>query len=246
MLYFWNAPLIEERVNIPKKKPISNRQRQPSNDPLKRKYKNNYLTNVIAQIQFVSPLVTALNEPDPKFAALIQKTFPVASDRKMPSPSIEIMPEGQTKITPQYTRILKYSAPKQKKLVQFTDDSLTLEYNLYHSMNSLKRDVFPILDALFDCYKDVQVNRLGLRYIDKIEFKHKENSIEWEKYLKPELLASLKLVDKSTSLVRDFHILETVKDNIRLRFQYGIHNPDHPAPVRRQVFILDNDVYITG
>ena len=31
-----------------------------------------------------------------------------------------------------------------------------------------------------------------------------------------------------------------------LRFQYGISNPDYPAPNKKQIFILDTDVYSVG
>jgi uncharacterized protein (TIGR04255 family) len=31
-----------------------------------------------------------------------------------------------------------------------------------------------------------------------------------------------------------------------MRFQYGMHNPDYPAPIKKKIFILDYDAYCNG
>lgn len=34
--------------------------------------------------------------------------------------------------------------------------------------------------------------------------------------------------------------------NMKIRFRYGMHNPDYPAPIRKKLFILDYDAFLEG
>lgn len=103
-----------------------------------------------------------------------------------------------------------------------------------------------ILDTVLECYPDIQVKRLGMRFFDEIDLKSEANPTDWRKYLNQDLLGAFALVEDPASLVRAFHVLETKKDDVHLRFQYGMHNPDYPAPIRQKIFILDTDVFVDG
>jgi uncharacterized protein (TIGR04255 family) len=51
---------------------------------------------------------------------------------------------------------------------------------------------------------------------------------------------------KNATPTRVFHNLEVSYDDYNLRFQFGIHNPDYPAPIKHRGFILDYDAYYKG
>jgi uncharacterized protein (TIGR04255 family) len=41
-------------------------------------------------------------------------------------------------------------------------------------------------------------------------------------------------------------VVEMRLDRIGLRFQFGMPNPDFPAPIRQPLFVLDLDAYANG
>jgi uncharacterized protein (TIGR04255 family) len=47
---------------------------------------------------------------------------------------------------------------------------------------------------------------------------------------------------------RIFHNFEVVFSDLgfNMRFQFGLHNPDYPAPIRQRMFVLDFDAYCQG
>lgn len=221
------------------------RQRKLSPDVLERKYKKNYLTRVIAQIQVVNPIVTIADAPHEKLAHLLRKSFSIEDHKDVQQSHITITPEGP-KTSSRPGKVYTYLSPRRTKIVQITEEAMTLEYLVFKSSGPFKKDFISIIKTVFECYPDVQVNRLGMRFIDKIDLKGEANPTDWTKYLNQNLLGAFALVGEPESLVRAFHVLETKKDNVRLKFQYGMHNPDYPAPIRQKVFMLDTDVHVDG
>jgi len=137
-----------------------------------------------------------------------------------------------------------YSKSRHKKLV-VTDQSMLVEYTKYNTFKTLRDDFLKTSDALFDTFEDLQVKRLGLRYIYHIEL-DEPKATDWSKYLRPELLSTFKLADDQKTIARAFHVLEIVHDDeSRIRFQYGMPNPDFPARIKRKIFTLDCDAYCT-
>jgi uncharacterized protein (TIGR04255 family) len=91
----------------------------------------------------------------------------------------------------------------------------------------------------------LQVKRLGLRYIDSLDFPNENNPIAWHDYLDERLLAIFKIATNPKTISRAFQILEFNYGDYNLRFQYGMPNPDYPAPIRKKAFTLDYDAYCT-
>jgi uncharacterized protein (TIGR04255 family) len=119
-----------------------------------------------------------------------------------------------------------------------------VEYDKYEYYEKLKEDFLSVSDALFTSYPKLQVKRLGLRYIDNIDIPN-ESPTEWDKYLKPELNAIFTLADDKKSISRAFHVLEFNFGEDLLRFQFGMFNPDYPASIKKKIYTLDYDMYVT-
>ena len=85
---------------------------------------------------------------------------------------------------------------------------------------------------------------MGLRYLDKIELDER-NPTDWSRYLRGDLLAIFNLADDRSTVSRALHWIEFNYGDTHLRFQYGMANPDYPAPIRQKVFMLDYDGYCT-
>jgi uncharacterized protein (TIGR04255 family) len=94
-------------------------------------------------------------------------------------------------------------------------------------------------------YPEIQISRFGLRYINVIEIDEPDPT-NWEKYISPDLLSIFRVPNESDEILRAFHLLSTKKDDVSLLFQYGMHNPDFPAPIVKKTFILDFDASYQG
>ena len=116
-------------------------------------------------------------------------------------------------------------------------------FSKYNSFEELKNNFFDIAEKLFEYFSnDLQVKRLGLRYINSIELSGK-NPLYWGSYLNTNLLSIFKITEDKKQISRAFNNLEINFGDFLLRFQYGMHNPDFPAPIRKKIFILDFDAY---
>lgn len=45
-------------------------------------------------------------------------------------------------------------------------------------------------------------------------------------------------------ITRSLQVLEMMDGEVGLRFQYGMHNPDFPATIRKQLFLMDFYAYL--
>lgn len=210
-----------------------------------RRYRRNYLSQVIARIDFVGIPAIGESGPSNTITAALKREFPVAEQKKQIFKSISISDKAVKEETLKETFQWFFHSVDRDKLIHIAHDACYVEYKKYKSFGTLQNDFLPIVDALFAAYPALQVSRLGLRYVDTIELKEKEPT-DWTTYLKPELLASLRLADDPRTVTRMFHLLEFNYGDMQMRFQFGIPNPDFPALLKRKQFTLDYDAYCTS
>lgn len=90
-------------------------------------------------------------------------------------------------------------------------------------------------------FPENQGKRLGLRYVNNIPLKEHSDWIE-EKFISA-LVAHKD--DRTTRLVTTFEYADVDKD-LNVRLLYGYNNPDYPAIMKREEFLIDIDSYSTG
>jgi uncharacterized protein (TIGR04255 family) len=209
-----------------------------------KKYWKTYLTQVIARIDFAEPLTLPKKGPSERIVNALKKEFPLPELKVTRMKEVEIGLTGHPQQTFKEIKEWNYHGKKRNKRIVITSDCLVLEYAKYNNFEVLQSDFITAVNALFADFKDLQVRRFGVRYINKIDLNNEPNLTEWEKYLDKNLLTTLNLVEDPSTLVRALHVLEQkFDDESRLRFQFGMPNPDYPASVHRKVFLLDTDVY---
>ena len=118
-------------------------------------------------------------------------------------------------------------------------------YLKYDKFDSFTEDFESILTSLYKFKNDIQIKRFGLRYINNIS-NVPGNPLEWEHLINANLLSILNIPREKKHIARAFHSLELNCGDYNVRFQYGIHNPDFPAPIKKKEFILDFDAYYGG
>jgi len=211
--------------------------------PKRRKYRKDCLAQVIARIDFASPLPLTKKGPSAGVVTALKKDFPIPELEVKQLKEISVALDANPKQTIREIREWNYHSKSRNKKAVITADCMILEYTKYEGFNVLRSDFLKIVNALFAAFNDLQVRRLGLRYIDKILLKEPKPTV-WGHYLDKNLLASFNLVDDRRTIVRVFHVLEQkFDDESRMRFQFGMPNPDYPAAVHRKEFVLDTDAF---
>jgi uncharacterized protein (TIGR04255 family) len=209
-----------------------------------RKYRRNFLKQVIARIDFASPVVSLAQGPPKSVLSALISEFPVPEQKKQVVQQV-VVTDADVQRARRETFQWHFHSKNRDKSVYIGSDAMYVEYKKYDRFESLRRDFLAVSNALFDTFGDLQVRRLGLRYIDNIEFPNEKNPTDWSKYLHKNLLASFHLGDPST-ISRAFHVIEFNYGDMSMRFQYGMPNPDFPASIKKKLFTLDYDAYCTA
>lgn len=208
-----------------------------------RVYKKNFLTMVLARIDFASPQHELRKGATPKLLKALNKRFPIAEE-KMEAQKVNLGPIVLTHHSSQEFKWYYYSKDKQQS-VHVAEDTLWLNYSKYNQFDEFRDDFLKVTSALFGEHDDLQVKRFGLRYIDNITFPKEKVPTDWSKYLSPKLLGGFSLADDPKTIARSMAVLEfNYGDEMRMRFQYGMPNEDYPSPIKKKMFVLDYDAYI--
>lgn len=213
------------------------------------KYQKNYLDKVIFQIDFANPIEELNKEifPDLNIAAL--KKFPIYEPKNVIKADIEIKfdNKGESSNSSVQKRMndwVFYGLNREKEM-HINMDHLVIIYHKYTTFKPFKEDVTEICKTLFSENVTINLRKVDLRYINKIEL-NEDNPTEWKEYLNDNLLSIFNIYPVKTSILRAFHVLDLKLDDVNLKFQYGIYNSDFPAIIRKKEFILDYDAYHEG
>lgn len=210
-----------------------------------KKYRSPFLKEVIVRLDFSSP-VTKLSKKLPEgLKEIILPLFPISEPKEFIGKELLVTKDiTKEKVLETGVDWFFHSIDRQKTLI-IASNNVNISYKSYSSFDVLKRDFLPIVEILFNIYADIQGRRLGLRYINEITLAE-NNVLDWTNYFDRRLLADLSFLEDPTKICRAFNNLELNFGDLILRFQYGMFNPDYPAPIRKKSFILDYDAYYKG
>ncbi len=207
-------------------------------------YSRNFLTQVIARIDLVSPISS--------LAADLPKAVSKAALPHFPIPEPKPAVAHEMLVTPKETHTKKqeftewnFIGRNREKRLTLTQQSLVVAYQRYEKYETLRDEFRAISEVFFDEFPEAQPSRLGLRYVNEIELPTGD-TLDWNELIDESLLGLFSFSIEGSQPARVFHNLEFVFDGFNLRFHFGVHNPDYPAPIRRKLFILDFDAYYQG
>jgi len=214
------------------------------------RYSKNYIREAVIRIDLLNPINELDDYISEDINIFLMKTF---SDREQKdSYSDEIKLDALTGSV-ERKRIPRkewnYFRHERKKRICLTKNFLFISFQEYSSYDDFSECFVALLKLFSEKYPDIQASRIGVRYVNNIVIVEDPGEpLEWSKYIKPELLSSFSLKPENSELVRTVQVLEHVfpKDDIRVKFQYGMHNPDYPAVIKKKLFLLDIDGYKKG
>ena len=209
-----------------------------------RKYSTPFLKEVIVRLDFASPVTRLAKALPQKLTKVISPLFPIGEPKQFIGKELMVSKDATKERVLQGTDWYFHSIDKQKTLI-VAQDNVNISYKTYASFDIVNQDFLPIVEALFSSYDDFQGRRIGLRYRNEISLSE-ANVLDWTDYLDRRLLAFFDFPEDPKRICRAFNNLELNYGDFIARFQYGMLNPDYPAPVRRKSFTLDYDAYRQG
>ena len=202
-------------------------------------YQKSYLKQVIAKVDFASPLSQIQNGVPTKLLNTIIENFSIVEPGELLNHELSIEGESfQSKQTKM--KQWNYFSKDRSRQLTLSAESIFVVYTVYNSYEETKEQFGIAINALSKAFPDTKASRFGLRYINQID-PALDDATKWDDFINPYLLDNRKFFENTDSLTRLISIAELQYDDISVRFQFGMPNPDYPAPIKRPLFILDLD-----
>lgn len=208
-----------------------------------RVYANNFLKAVIARIDYTSPIAELEEGPSKLIVDFIKPEFPIVEQKQKNQRLIYLNPESGVREEKDEGYDWYAYSKKRDKHIFVGPNAAFLSYSKYHGYSDLRKDFISLTQGLRKKYPDLQVKRLGLRYVNHFEFPTENNPTEWDDYFDKKLLANFGIASDKSTIIRSFNAMEFDYGEFRMRFGFGMPNPDHPAPISQKLFVLDFDAY---
>lgn len=207
-------------------------------------YRRNFLKAVFIRVDLLSPLPgIEVALPAPLTVAAIP-AFPIPEPRDIFNREIKFGPKGVVTSSEEQSKEWRFHGKERTKTLTIGPRVVAVKHTTYQAYENVKTEFIGILDQLADLFPDVKSQRVGLRYVNEIKL-DEINPTSWSSYLAPQLLSVFEFPpeDHRPALSRVLHNLELSFADFNLRYRFGMHNPDYPAPIRQKLFILDFDAY---
>ena len=204
-------------------------------------YKRNFLTEVIARIDFLNRIKKIEFEKPPEDSKAARKSFPIVEPKQVFEHQFQLRREKKSKDKPRQFTEWHFHGIEREKSLSIFPKGMFVKYTNYKRYELVRNDFNEVFSVVLEKFKDTQPSRLGLRYINNIE--HDGDLLDWNGLINSKMISILAFPPKKEFVSRVFHNLEFTFKEFSLRYQFGIHNPDYPAPVKRKVFVLDLDAY---
>lgn len=207
-------------------------------------YKKSFLKEVIIRIDFSAPISELTSNLPRQIGNRAVERFPISEPKKGFHEALQISPADVKRERSEFTEWNFYGRDREKRLV-ISPTSLLISVSRYSAFEGLQDDFLYVLQPLFSSYPDARGQRFGLRYINRIDLELAD-PLSWEEYINDALLGLYKKFHDRETLSRLFHIVDFRFDELILRFQFGMPNPDFPATIKQSIFVIDLDAYVQG
>lgn len=207
-------------------------------------YKKPFLKEVIFRLDFPTPLLGIEKSLPTKVSNKILKRFPIAEPQKSQAQEFQFSGTDFQTSSKEITT-WTFHGKERNKTLSIIPSTLTLSVKNYVNYELLIDDLRDILEEFFKSHKDLNASRMGLRYVNIIDLKG-DNPMDWKDYINEGMLGIFDFHKDQTSLTRIFHVLEYGFEDLSVKFQFGIVNPDYPSRIKRKQFVLDIDAYFSG
>lgn len=205
-------------------------------------YKKNFIKQVIAKIDFATPVEIFSPSTIADAVIEIKKRFPISEQATAMQQDFQISNKGISTTKDEFPEWVFHGAERNKVLKV---NKLFIEVLLtkYTSEDDFEADLVAPISQLLKINPNTIINRTGLRFVNVFDFPI-ANFAEVQNYFVSHISEQLKSMPFVDKCARSFLINEFIFDDIKLRQQTGLFNPDYPAIIKRNHFVIDLDAYI--
>lgn len=209
-------------------------------------YQQDFLSLVVLRIDF--PAATMGVEERSAFSVKIAERFPHSSVIPLREMMVNFTETGgdlvQRDLGHQWTYRKTVAGSISLVLAQ---DNMTLTYGPsdYTGFVPFLEEFNFALTAAADAFKIQNFIRIGLRYINEIRLQGR--ALEWDGVIDKRLVqAVLAPALAGGRMQRSMHQVSEVHDEDQILLNYGLVNPDFPAPLIQRHFVIDIDASRQG
>ncbi|HUI20810.1 MAG TPA: TIGR04255 family protein [Methylocella sp.] len=206
-------------------------------------YEKPFLKEAIARIDFIAPLEGLDKALPPKLARVVSTHFQVSEPTEAIAQQLQLSGEGVSHHQARFKQWNFFGKEREKQLT-IAAPWVFVTYNRYTTFEDMKEQFAAVVEAVGKAFPDAKAGRFGLRYINLIEISDLADPTSWGDYIAPQLLGTMAFFTQPRRLTRLIQVAELKYDDLDLRFQFGMPNPDYPATMKRPQFVLDIDVYV--
>lgn len=204
-------------------------------------YKKPFLNEVIMRADFLSEIGELKNRLRKDIGDAIMKNYPILEPKDVVKFPLNV-PQGKQRNIDYAFREWAFHSKDRQNTLTLTKDSVFIKISKYGNYEKVKTDFLLVANMLFDTFEELQVKRLGLRYINEITIKG-TNPLDWNEWLVKKYLYPMSKFPDNANLSRVFNNIELNYDDYFLRINFGLHNPDFPAKIKKKNYVLDFDAY---
>lgn len=206
-------------------------------------YQKSFLKQVIAKIDFASPIAQLEKGVPNKLINTIVKNFPIVEPQDVLMQELAL--DGNSlKHSQRSTKQWNYFGKDRGKQLALSSQSVFVLYTAYNNYEETKEQFGAVIDALAKAFPETKAARFGLRYVNQIDLPLAD-ATAWGDYIDSKLLNGRDFFDENEAITRLITITELKYGDMGVLFQFGMPNPDYPAPVKRPLFVLDLDASIS-
>lgn len=204
-----------------------------------------FIKEAIIRIDFPAPAQCLSDTLHTKISKAALSKFPISEPQKIQAQEFQFSGAKEFSAKSRELTQWVFHGKNREKSIVISPKTVVLTSKSYRSYELFSGDFFYVIDALKDVQPDLPASRIGIRYVNIIDIPSGD-PLEWKDYINEAMLGIMDLHKDKKKVARAFHILEYIFDQINLKFQFGVANPDYPAPVKRKQFVLDLDAYSLG
>lgn len=205
-------------------------------------YINNYIKEVHFKIDFLEPIKELQSTViSPELHSAIISKFPIQEPQIGVTHDVAINATNVVSQSQQFQQWI-YHGYQREKTLNVNSHFISLVMKSYRTYADFKDCVGTPLKALGDLFGNNKAIRIGMRFVNIYDFlKHANES---RKYFADGISGYIPKSGELMNASRMMLLQEFVSDDIRVRIQSGLFNPDYPAKIIRPHYVLDIDAFI--
>lgn len=206
-------------------------------------YKKNYLAEVIARVDFAQPVATLNQAVLPEnIQNVLKSRYPIYEPSKAMAQGVTFTEAGVTTDSQEFQQWV-YHGENREKTITINQHYISVSLKEYKDYPNFKLDVIEPIQEISNTEGEIFINRTGLRYVNIFPSLTNDYS-EISKRFNRMIASTYEGIVDIENLSRHIQISEYIHDEIKLRIQSGIFNPDYPAKVKNKEFVLDFDAFM--